>query len=175
MVSEEEANPTAEEMDPTAEEILEAISAGHLVEAARLNWIVFNSRSAVGEAFHPDELVAFHPEIEWTTRTDLPDSRTYRGREDFASLMVEWLDVFDDFLVEPVEIFETGGKVVAVLQLRGHIKGSDQQVAMEEVHVISLRDGMFSGVREYPTRREAFTALGLPESATFANHFVKPS
>jgi ketosteroid isomerase-like protein len=157
----EEPEPTAEEIELTPEAIVEAIRAGNLVEATRANWKVFNSRSAAGEAFHPDELVAFHPEIEWTTRTDLPDSRTYRGREEFASLMVEWIDVFDDFLVEPVEIFETGGKVVVVLQVSGHIKGSDQQVAMEEVHVMSVRDGMFSEGREYPTKSAALTALGL--------------
>ncbi len=171
----EESNPTPEQIDPTPEAILEAIRAGHLVEATRANSKVFNSRSVSGEAFDPEELFAFHPEVEWTTRTDLPDSRTYRGREELASLIAEWSDVFDDLLVEPLEIFETDGKVVAVLRLSGHIKGSDQQVAMEEVHVMSLRDGMFSEVREYPTKREALMALGLSESMTFANRFVRPS
>jgi len=171
----EEPNPAAEEVDPTTEAIIEAIRAGHLVEATRALWMVFNSRSASGEVFHPEELVAFHPEVEWTMRTDLPDPQTYRGREEFASVMAEWIDAFDDFHVEPGEIFETGGKVVAVLQVSGRIKGSDQQVAMEEVHVMSLRDGMFSEVREYPTKSEALTALGLSESTTFANRFVKPS
>jgi ketosteroid isomerase-like protein len=157
----EEPNPTAEEIDPTTEAIIEAIRAGHLVKATRALWMVFNSRSASGEVIHPEELVAFHPGVEWTMRTDLPDPRTYRGREEFASLVAEWMEMFDDFLVEPVEIFETDGKVVAVL-------------AMEEVHVMSLRDGMFSEVREYPTKSEALTALGLSESMTFANRFVKP-
>ncbi len=171
----DESNPTAEESDPTPAAILEAIRAGDLVGATRTNWEVFNARSASGEVFQPEELVAFHPELEWTTRTDLPDSRTYRGLEDFASLMAEWIGVFDDFLAEPVEIFETDGKVVAVLQLSGRVKGSDQQVAMEEVHVISLRDGLFGEVREYPTKSEALAALGLSESTTFANRFVRPS
>ena len=171
----EEPNPTAEEIDPTTEAIVEAIRAGYLVEATRALWMVFNSRSASREVFHPEELVAFHPQVEWTMRTDLPDPQTYRGREEFATVMAEWIDAFDDFHVEPGEIFETGGKVVAVLQVSGRIKGSDQQVAMEEVHVMSLRDGMFSEVREYPTKSEALTALGLSESTTFANRFVKPS
>ena len=157
----EEFDPAAEEIDPTPEAIMEAIRAGDLVEATRANWKAFNSRSGSGEVFHPEELFAFHPEVEWTTRTDLPDPRTYRGREEFASLIAEWMEAFDDLLVEPLEIFETGGRVVAVLRLSGHIKGSDQQVAMEEVHVLSLRDGMFSEVREYPTKSEALTALGL--------------
>jgi len=171
----EQSNPKAEEIDPTPEAIMEAIGAGHLVEATRANWKVFNSRSISGEVFQPEELFAFHPEVEWTTRADLADSRTYRGREEFASLVAEWIDAFDDFLVEPVEIFETGGKVVAVLQVSGRIRGSDQQVAMEEVHVMSLRGGMFSEVREYPTKSEALEALGLSESMTFANRFVRPS
>ena len=158
----EEPIPTAAEIDPTPEAIIEALRAGNLVEATRANWKVFNSRSRSGEVFHPEELFAFHPEVEWTTRTDLPDSQTYRGREGLARLIAEWIDAFDDLLVEPVEIFQTGGKVIAVLRLSGRIKGSDQQVAMEEVHVMSLRDGMFGEVREYPTKGEALTAMGLP-------------
>lgn len=98
----EEPNPTAEEIDPTTEAIIEAIRAGYLVEATRALWMVFNSRSASGDVFHPEELVAFHPGVECTMRTELPDPRTYRGREEFASLTVEWIDMFDDFLVEPV-------------------------------------------------------------------------
>lgn len=171
----EEFNRTAEEIGSTPEAIVEAIRAGDLVEAIRANANTFNLRPGSGEAFHPEELVAFHPEVEWTTRTDLPDSRTYRGREGVATLIAEWIGAFDNFLIEPLEIFETSGKVVAVLRLSGHIKGSDQQVAMEEVHVLSVRDGMFSEVSEYPTKREALTALGLSESMTFANRFVKSS
>jgi ketosteroid isomerase-like protein len=171
----DDPDPTALEIDPTTEAIVEAIRAGYLVEATRALWIVFNSRSASGEAFLPDELLAFHPEVEWTMRTDLPDPQTYRGREELASVMAEWIAAFDDFHVEPSEIFETAGKVVAVLQINGRIKGSDQQVAMEEAHVMSLRDGMFSDVREYPTKSEALKALGLSEPMTFANRFVKPS
>ena len=72
--------------------------------------------------------------------------------------------------MEPVEIFETDGKVVAVLQVSGRIKGSDQQVAMEEVHVMSLRDGMFSEVREYPTKSEASRPV---RATTFANRFIR--
>jgi hypothetical protein len=109
----EEPNPTAGEIDPTTETIIEAIRAGYLVETTRALWMVFNSRSASEEVFHPEELVAFHPEVEWTMRTDLPDPQTYRGREQLARVMAEWIDAFDDFLVEPVEIFETRGKVVA--------------------------------------------------------------
>ncbi len=157
----EEFDATAEETDPRPEAILEAIRAGDLVEATRANWRVFNSRSGSGKVFHPEELVAFHPEVEWTTRTDLPDPRTYRGREELANLIAEWLDAFEDFRFEPVEILQTGGKVVAVLQISGRIKGSDQRVAMEEVHVLSVCDGMFSEVREYPSKSEALRALGL--------------
>ncbi len=164
-----------EEIDPTPEAILEAIRAGNLVAAARANWKAFNSRAVTGKGFDPEELFAFHPEVEWTTRAELPDSRTYRGRGEIARLIADWIGAFDGFLAEPVEIFEADGKVVAVMQLSGHIKGSDQQVAMEEAHVMSVRDGLFSEVREYATRSEALTALGLSESITFANRFVKPS
>ncbi len=68
----EEPNSTAEQIDLTTEAIVEAIRTGHLVEATRALWMVFNARSASREFFDPGELLAFHPEAEWTMRTDLP-------------------------------------------------------------------------------------------------------
>ncbi len=171
---------TAEESDRTGqirpEQFAEAIRAGHLVEAIRAGYesaahSVESFPSSVERAFVEE---AYHPEVEWHLRTDLPDSRTLHGREEVLGLWTEWGDSFDDFLTDPLEIFETGGKVVAVLRLSGRIKGSDQQVAMDEVHVFSFRDGMVSEVREYLTKGEALKALGLPESMTFANRFAKP-
>jgi ketosteroid isomerase-like protein len=164
----EESNPTVE-VARTPEAIIEAISAGLLVEATRAAYALFNAGS-LGAL-----LEAYEPEAEWHTRTDLADSRTYRGREEIALLAAEWGDSFDDLRMEPREFFETGGKVVVVLQMNGRIKDSDERVEMEEVHVFSFRDGRVSDVREYPTRGEALKVLGLPESATFANRFVEPT
>jgi ketosteroid isomerase-like protein len=172
----EEPNPTVE-VDPTPEAITEAVRAGHLVEAVRAAYDVV--ALSPGNLASPSLLSfleeAYDPEAEWHLRADLADSRTCRGREEIAGLWAEWGDSFDSLLMEPFEIFETGGKAVAVVQFSGRIRGSDQQVQMEEVHVFSFRDGMISEVREYPTKSEALKALGLPESATFANRFVKPS
>jgi len=161
-ITAEESNRTPQEITP--EQFVEAIRAGHLVEAMRAGYEV-GARS--GETFPSRWEIAFveeayHPEVEWHLRADLPDSRTLRGREEVLRLWTEWGDSFDDFLTEPLEIFETGGKVVAVLRLSGRIKASEQQVAMEEVHVFSFRGGMVSEVREYLTRSEALKALGQP-------------
>ncbi len=166
----QESNSTVE-IQRTPETIIEAVRSGNLVKAVRAGFQFYNAR--------PLSLVelaqCFHPEVEYHTRTDMPDQRTYRGREEWAHFSAEWIDAFDDFHLEPVEIFETDGRVVGVVQLIGRIKGSDQQVEMETAYVYSFRDGLVSEVREYATKREALKALGLSESATFANRFAKPS
>ena len=166
----EASNPTVE-VQPTSEAIIEAVRSGNLLEALRAGYLIYNAR--------PLSLVevaqCFHPEVEYHTRADMPDPRTYRGREEWMHFTAEWIGAFDDFHMEPVEIFETDGKVVDVMQVGGHIKGSGQQVEMETAHVWSFRDGLVSEVREYPTKREALKALGLHESATFANRFAEPS
>jgi len=71
----------------------------------------------------------------------------------------EFFGSFEDFRAEPLELFETGGRVVAVVRVSGRVKGSDSRVEMQEVHVWSFRDGMVSEVREYLTKEEALAAL----------------
>lgn len=53
--------------------------------------------------------------------------------------------------------------VVVPMVLRGRIRGSGEEVAMPETHVVKIRDGMIVEVREYPTLAEALEAVNLEE------------
>jgi ketosteroid isomerase-like protein len=134
---------------------MEAVRAGDVVRALRAGYAAFNERRL--------DMRIFHPEAEWHQRPQLPDARTHRGREEISRLNDEFIGSFDDFRVEPREMFGTSGKVVAVVDVNGRVRGSAQRVAMEEVHVWSFRDGMASEVREYLTKDEALEAIGLEE------------
>ncbi len=55
--------------------------------------------------------------------------------------------------------------MVAVLRLRGRVRGSTQEVDMSETHVLTMRDGKAAELHEYPTREEALEVAGLQEKA----------
>ena len=124
-----------------------------LVERMRAGYRAFSERGF--------DVSGFHPQAEWHQRPQLPDARTHRGREEIEQMNAEFIGSFEDFRAEPLEIFDTAGKVVAVVRVSGRVKGSEHRVEMEEVHVWSFRDGMVSEVREYLTKAEALQALGL--------------
>ncbi len=112
---------------------------------------------------HEPDFDLLHPDIQWHTRADLPDSGTYRGPDGVATLMAEWWGTFDELHVDVEELIDARDRVVAVLRLRGRVRGSTQEVDMSETHVLTMRDGKVTEIREYPTKVEALKALGLEE------------
>lgn len=105
-----------------------------------------------------------HPDVKWHTRADLPDTTTHHGHDGVAKLASEWFDSFDDLRFEPEEFIDAGDDVViAVLRLRGRIRGSGEEVDMAETHVWTMLDGRGVECREYGTKAEALTAAGLGE------------
>ncbi len=112
---------------------------------------------------HAPDFDFLDPDVAWHTRADLPDSGTYRGHDGVAKLFSEWLESFDDLRFDPEEFIDAGDDVVAVLRLRGRIRGSGEEVQMAETHLWTMRDGKGVECREYPTKAEALKAVGLEE------------
>jgi ketosteroid isomerase-like protein len=104
-----------------------------------------------------------HPEIQWHTRVDLPDSATYSGHEGVAKLVAEWSEAFEDLQFVPERFIDAGDRVVAVLRLRGRMRGSEREVDMTEAHVLTMKDGKATELHEYPTKADALKAAGLEE------------
>jgi ketosteroid isomerase-like protein len=103
-----------------------------------------------------------HPEVEWHTAADLPDSGTHHGPGEIVQLFAEWAASFEDFRAEIDEILDGGDEVVVVVvRLRGRPKGGEDEVELPETHVWRLRDGKVIEVREYRTKAEALEAAGL--------------
>jgi ketosteroid isomerase-like protein len=64
---------------------------------------------------HAPDLDLLHPDIQWHTRADLPDSATYRGHDAVAALMAEWFGgAFDDLRVDVEELIDAGDRVQAL-------------------------------------------------------------
>jgi ketosteroid isomerase-like protein len=128
------------------------------VDRVRAVWESFN------RTLRPD-LDALDPNIKWHTRADLADSDTYHGHDGVARLAADWVGAFDKLRVEAEELIDTGERVVAVLRLRGYLKGSDQEVEMPETHVYTMLNGKLIEVHEFPTKAAALESVGLTAGA----------
>jgi ketosteroid isomerase-like protein len=124
------------------------------LDRTRAGWEFFNRTGRI-------DLDALHEDVAWHTREDLPNPRSYRGRDGVAALAADWAATFEDFGVNVEELIDGGEHVVAVLQVHGRIRGSSQELDMSEAHVGRWVDGKLAEVREYATREQALKAAGL--------------
>src|SRR5712691_5174757 len=95
------------------------------------------------------------PDFEWHTREDLPDAGVRKGIEGVERLRAEWVEAFDDFHVAVDELIEAGDHVIAVTRLCGCLRGSGQELSVQEAQVWKMREGKAAEVRAYLTRSEA--------------------
>ncbi len=110
----------------------------------------------------------------------LDDRGPMHGKAAVRAYLQDWLDMFDDFKVESVELIDAGGdKVIAVLRNSGRAKLSGIETDLTYAVVWTIRDGKIARGREYWTRDEALEAagalelLGVPlwtRSSTAASH-----
>lgn len=100
-----------------------------------------------------------HPEIEWHTRADLPDSGVHRGHAGVSALVQGWMESFEDLRAEAQDYIDRGDYVVVPVVLRARVRGSDQNIAMTEIWVHKLHQGKLLEVREYLTLDEALDAV----------------
>jgi ketosteroid isomerase-like protein len=102
----------------------------------------------------------FHPDLVWTTRSDLPDAGVY-GWDGIAAVDASWTESFDDYRIEVKELIDFGDWVAAVLVLRGYVKGTETPMEQHEVWISRFENGRVVEVREFRTLAEAEEALGL--------------
>jgi len=94
-----------------------------------------------------------------------PDDRgPIHGKEAMRAYVQDWIDTFDQFRIEPVELIDADGDmVVAVLRYGGRAKLSGIETDEALGVVFTIRDGKIARGREYRTRGQALEAAGLRE------------
>lgn len=94
-----------------------------------------------------------------------PDDRgPIHGKAALRAYIQDWIDTFDEFRIEPVELIDLDdGKVVGVLRFGGRAKLSGVETDSTMGVVFTIRRGMIARGREYASREEALEAAGLPE------------
>ena len=107
----------------------------------------------------------FTDDVDYRTVEGAPDdSGPIHGKDAIRAWLQDWIDTFDEFWFEPVELIDAGEDiVVAVERFGGRAKLSGIETDQTEAVVYSIRDGKLARCREYATRHEALQAAGLSE------------
>ena len=83
-----------------------------------------------------------------------------RGHEDVGRLHADWTNAFEDLHLEPIEITEEAGTTLVRVHFHAGIKGSDQELDMDEVWLLSWCDERVIEIREFNTKEDALRSLG---------------
>jgi ketosteroid isomerase-like protein len=104
------------------------------------------------------------PQIEYDVSRTSPESRVVRGPEEVLAVLEDWVDTWDEHQVELLELIDAGDeRVVAVIQERGKLKGSDVWVEHPRGVVYTVRDQRVARYEEHEDRAQALEAAGLSE------------
>src|SRR6476620_6578173 len=104
-------------------------------------------------------------DIDFRAAEGAPDDRgPINGKDALRAFVQDWLDTFDEFRAEPVELIDAGvDKVIAVMRISGRAKLSGVETDLTYAELSTLRDGKIARGRQYFTRAEALEAAGLRE------------
>jgi ketosteroid isomerase-like protein len=76
----------------------------------------------------------------------------------------DWIDTFDQFKVEPLEVIDAGqDRVVAFFRMSGRAKLSGVETELTFAALYTVRDEKVVRGREYWTKEQALEAAGLKE------------
>jgi ketosteroid isomerase-like protein len=106
----------------------------------------------------------FHPDAVWdmSTFAGWPEEQTYRGAEGILRFHRRWVETFDRWEFEVLDVLDAGERVVGIIRQRGTGKGSGAAVDMTVGQVWTVRDGKFSHMQMYADPTDALVAVGLP-------------
>jgi ketosteroid isomerase-like protein len=131
------------------------MSQENLEIARRLN-------EAVNRGDLPAVLELLDPAFEWWDRADDPGATVHRGHAGYSKFIAELDANVVEMQVELKELVDVGdGYVIADVRVHGRGRASNAPFDENEVHVLRLRDGKATELREYRNRAEALEAVGL--------------
>jgi ketosteroid isomerase-like protein len=107
----------------------------------------------------------FTDDVDHRAIKGAPDDRgPIHGKDAVRAHLQDWIDTFDRFSFEPVELIDAGeDTVVAIERFGGRAKLSGVETDQLLGNVFTIRDGKIARGREYATRDEALEAAGLSE------------
>jgi ketosteroid isomerase-like protein len=86
------------------------------------------------------------------------------GKDGVRAWLQDWIDMFDGFWMELVELIDAGGVTVFTAErYGGRARLSGVETDSANWTVFTIRDGKIARGREYATREQALEAAGLSE------------
>jgi ketosteroid isomerase-like protein len=86
------------------------------------------------------------------------------GKDGVRVWLQDWIDMFDGFWMELVELIDAGGVTVFTAErYGGRARLSGVETDSPNWTVFTIRDGKIAAGREYETREHALEAAGLAE------------
>jgi ketosteroid isomerase-like protein len=92
----------------------------------------------------------------------LDDRGPMHGKDAVHAYVQDWLDMFDDFRSEPVELIDAGeDMVITVTRISGRAKLSGVETDLTYAALYTIRGGKIARGREYWTKEQALEAAAL--------------
>jgi ketosteroid isomerase-like protein len=96
------------------------------------------------------------PDLEIVQLEDLPDAKTYRGREGLIDALLDWPRQWQDFRIEPRRVFSVGDDHLVIVGIhRGRPQTIDIEVDAMIVFLMRWSAGRMTGWHMFPTADEA--------------------
>jgi ketosteroid isomerase-like protein len=134
------------------------------VELVKRSYEVINAIGRTGSEFvDPEELAPdlwtqVAPDFELHERSDLPDAKSYRGRDETKQFWRKTQELFAEIQWEPREFTDLGHAVVVAVRVSALGRGSEVPIEADEANVFWFRDGALARLQAFPTKREALAA-----------------
>ena len=104
------------------------------------------------------------PDLVLVQPPEVPDAKTYEGRDAIAEAMEDWPKQWEDFRMDLIEILDAGDEVaVSVTRHRGRGRESGIEMDFEVFYVQRGRDGKLARMEMFFKREQALEAAGLSE------------
>jgi len=90
-----------------------------------------------------------------------PNAGTHRGRDLIQTILKDQRTAFDEWIVEPEQVFESGDQVVVVVKSLLRPKGTDAGFETRNGHIWTVRDGVALSLRGFPNPDDALESAGI--------------
>jgi ketosteroid isomerase-like protein len=96
------------------------------------------------------------PDVEITQLAELPDSRSYQGRDGFIEALLDWPREWEDFRMEPRRIFAADDEQLVIVAIhKGRPRTIDIEVEAQIVFLMRWRDRRMTRWQMFTTVDEA--------------------
>jgi ketosteroid isomerase-like protein len=103
------------------------------------------------------------PEIEWVNPAYAVEPGTRRGYEEFAAASRAVLDIYGDYRVSDINVYDADDQVAVRARVATRSKGNDVPIDADRGYVFAIRDGKVIRFAWFNDPGEALKAVGLTE------------